>query len=189
MLEKLNPANGLPWRSPWRIWVALALALAASPAAAAPQSNPCTQSSQTAAECDPVNSGNPLPVTSTVPAAGTAGAGYPAGATAITGNATGTTGAVVGTLAAASGKFTYICGFNITAAGGTATVGPVTVAGLIGSSQVYGLPVNATASQVLITQNFFPCIQSSAVNTAITVTTTADGTASAVDVNSWGFQE
>ena len=130
-------------------------------------------------------------VTSTpaTPAAGTLGAGYPSGSTPITGNATGSTAAVTGTLAASATKFTYICGFNVSAIGGTATVGPVTVAGLIGSSQVYQLPVNATAGQVLLTQNFNPCIPSSAINTAITVTTTADATASAVDVNSWGYQQ
>jgi hypothetical protein len=117
----------------------------------------------------------------------TAPVGY-GSATAITGNATGSTGAVVGTLAGTAGKTTYICGFNVSAIGGTATVGPVTVAGLVGSSQVYQLPVNAVAGQILVTQNFSPCIPASAANTAITVTTTADGTATAVDVNSWGYQ-
>src|SRR5882762_3977503 len=111
-----------------------------------------------------------------------------ASAAPITGNATGSTGAVVGTLAAAESKTTFICGFNISATGVVATVGPVTVAGLIGSSQVYQVPVNATAGQVLLTQNFNPCIPASAANTAITITTTADGTATAVDVNSWGYQ-
>jgi hypothetical protein len=125
-----------------------------------------------------------------VPAAGTAGAGYPPGATAISGNATGSTGAVVGTLAANATKFTYICGFDVSAIGGTATVGPVVVAGLITASQTYQVPVNsATNATVLGPFHFFPCIQSSAINTAITITTTADGTASAVDVNSWGFQQ
>jgi len=117
---------------------------------------------------------------------------YPGNATAaanpITGNATGSTGAVVGTLAGAASKTTFVCGFNVSAIGGVATVGPVTVAGLVGSSQVYQVPVNATAGQVLLTQNFNPCIPASAANTAITITTTADGTATAVDVNSWGYQ-
>lgn len=121
------------------------------------------------------------------PPQGTPATGYPAGATAITGNATGSTGSVVGTLAAASGKFTYICGFTVSATGGTATLGPITIAGLIGSSQVYQLFSSATG--VTLTENFFPCIQGSAVNTAITTTTTADATATAVDVNSWGYQE
>src|SRR5215469_1006693 len=107
--------------------------------------------------------------------------GVPTGAI-ITGNATGSTGAVVGTLAARAGVTTYICGFNVSAIGGTATVGPITVAGLIGSSQVYQLPVNAATGQILATQTFSPCIPASAANTAITVTTTADGTATAVDV-------
>jgi hypothetical protein len=108
--------------------------------------------------------------------------------TAITGNAVGTTAAVVGTLAAAASKTTFICGFNISALGGTATVGPVTVAGLIGSSQIYRVPINVTTGSILVAQNFSPCLPASAVNTAITITTTANATATAVDVNSWGYQ-
>lgn len=108
-------------------------------------------------------------------------------ATPITGNATGSTGAVVGTLAAAAAKTTYICGFNISATGGVATIGPIVVAGLVGSSQTYQLFSTATGAQLPVT--FSPCIPGSAVNTAITITTTADGTASAVDVNSWGYQQ
>lgn len=117
----------------------------------------------------------------------TGNAQYPNAATPITGNATGTTGAVVGTLAAASAKTTYICGFNVSAIGGTAAVGPITIAGLITSSMIYHMA--STASGNTVGQTFTPCIPASAVNTAITITTTADGTATAVDVNSWGFQQ
>jgi hypothetical protein len=106
--------------------------------------------------------------------------------TAITGNSTGTTGAVVGTLAAAASKTTFICGFSVSAAGGVASVGPITIAGLIGSSQVYQLFSTATGANLVVP--FSPCIPASAANTAITITTTADATASAVDVNSWGYQ-
>jgi hypothetical protein len=126
-----------------------------------------------------INAANPLPVSS----------GANSG-TAITGNAAGSTGAVVGTLAGTAGKTTYICGFNVSAVGGAASVGPITVAGLVGSSQVYQAPVNGTAPAPTVASfTFTPCIAASAVNTAITVTTTANGTASAVDVNSWGFQQ
>jgi hypothetical protein len=108
--------------------------------------------------------------------------------TSITGNSTGTTGAVVGTLAAATtGKTTYICGFDVSATGGTAAIGPVVVAGTVGSSltyQFYSLAAGAN-----LTRTYTPCIPASATNTAITVTTTADGSASAVDVNSWGYQQ
>jgi hypothetical protein len=38
-------------------------------------------------------------------------------------------------------------------------------------------------------QSYVPCISSSAVNTVITVTTTANGIATAVSVNSWGYQQ
>jgi len=115
---------------------------------------------------------------------------YPAQATPITGNSTGATGAIVGTLAAAANRTTYICGFNVQAIGGTSTVGPIVVAGLIGSSQTYQTDVNsATVGKEVAKGNFNPCIPASAVNTAITITTTADGTASAVDVNAWGYQQ
>ncbi len=111
----------------------------------------------------------------------------PVGATAITGNATGTTGAVVGTLAGVAAKTTYICGFSVSAIGGTAAVGPITIANTITASLVYQLA--STAGGVALSQNFTPCIPASAVNTSITTTTTADGTASAVAVNSWGYQQ
>jgi hypothetical protein len=109
------------------------------------------------------------------------------GGTVITGNASGTTGAVTGTLAAAQCKTTYICGFKVDAIGGTAAVGPITVAGLVGSSMVFQGSSSAAGGPVA-RQNFSPCIPASAQNAAITVSTTADGTATAVNVNSWGHQ-
>lgn len=112
---------------------------------------------------------------------------FPAGATPITGNATGTTGAVVGTLANTSSVTTYICGFDVSAIGGTAAIGPITVAGLVGSSMVYELA--STTTGVTLAREYNPCIPASAVNTPITITTTADGTATAVAVNSHGFQQ
>jgi hypothetical protein len=134
-------------------------------------------------DCFVISATNPLPVT---PGGAVGAVGYPTGSTPITGNATGTTGAVVGTLAAATAKTTYMCGFSVSAIGGTAAVGPITIAGTITSSMVFQLASSAGGS--FLTQAFSPCIPASALNTAITITTTADGTASAVDVNSWGFQ-
>jgi hypothetical protein len=167
----------------WTGLLLVCIVASASPAPlkAAERSSPCIQSSQTASQCDPINQTNPLPVASN---------SYPVGATAITGNAAGTTGAVAGSLAAVAAKTTYICGFNVQAIGGTATVGPITLAGLVGSSQIYQTDVNsATVGKTVASASFNPCIPASAVNTAITVTTTADGTATAVDVNSWGYQQ
>jgi hypothetical protein len=80
--------------------------------------------------------GNPLPVAPSI---------YPPNSIPITGNATGTTGAVVGTLAARPAATTYICGFNVSAIGGTAAVGPITIAGLVGSSMVYQLAYRSTS--------------------------------------------
>ncbi len=135
--------------------------------------NPVTNIQQGAV----LSASNPLPVSNV---------GAPvAGVTAIAGNATGTTGAVVGTLTATSTTKAYISGFTVSALGGVATVGPITVAGLAGGSQVYYLNSTATGNTLAI--NFSNPIPASAVNTNITVTTTADGTATSVAVNSWGF--
>jgi hypothetical protein len=125
--------------------------------------------------CTPVTSSNPLPVTILSPPGG-----------AIQGNGTGTTGAVVGTLAASATKTTYICGVTVSALGGTATIGPITIAGPATSLVFY---MASSAAGNFFTQSFSPCIPGSAINTAITTTTTADGTASNVSVNSWGFQQ
>jgi hypothetical protein len=109
--------------------------------------------------------------------------------TPIQGNASGTTGAVVGTLAAAAAKFTYLCDFDVTALGTAASVGPIVIAGLAGGSKTYQMGTLATGTQQFLSKNWSPCLQSSAVNTAITITTTADGTATAVNVNSSGYQQ
>jgi hypothetical protein len=148
---------------------------------AAPLVAPCTQTGPGASECDPVNSTNGLPVILQQDPS------LPSGSTQIVGNGTGTTGAVVGTLAGTSGKTTYICGFSVSAIGGTAAVGPITIANLVTASQVYQLA--SSAGGVTLTVPFQPCIPANAANTSITVTTTADGTASAVEVNSWGYQK
>lgn len=172
-----NRSTGVTLLITGLVWLLASIAMAQTP-------NPVTPGYQVCSTADPGNThcsfqptaiATPLPVIVTSPGAG------------ITGNATGTTGAVVGTLAAASGKTTYICGFDVTAVGGTAQVGPITVAGLAGGSATYYLASSAAGSVLPI--RYAPCIAGSATNTAITITTTADGTASAVTVNSWGYQQ
>lgn len=113
---------------------------------------------------------------------------YPWGSIPIIGVGTGSTGAVVGTLAAVAGRLTYLCGFDISAIGGTAAISPVVIAGLNGGSFTYQGSSSA-AGGIVLREVFNPCIPASALNTTITITTTADGSASAVDVNSWGFQQ
>lgn len=124
-----------------------------------------------------LSASNPIPVQLTP--------SLPSTVTALAGNASGTTGAVVGTLTSAAAKTAYISGFSVSAIGGVAAVGPIVVAGLAGGSQTYQM--NSLAAGNTLVVNFAQAIPASAVNTNITVTTTADGTASAVNVNSWGF--
>jgi hypothetical protein len=125
----------------------------------------------------PVDVTHPLPVIITPSAA----------VTPLAGNASGSTGAVVGTLTATATTTAYISGFSVSAIGGTASVGPITIAGLAGGSQTYQLLSSAGGSTLYV--NFATPIPASAVNTNITITTTADGTATAVNVNSWGFRQ
>jgi len=113
---------------------------------------------------------------------------YPGGSTPITGPSTGTTGAVTGTLSGTSGKTTYICSFDVSGTGGTAQIGPITVAGLKGGSAVYNVSANVANTATYLARTYTPCVPASATNTAITVTTTADGTATAVSVNTFGYQ-
>jgi hypothetical protein len=114
-------------------------------------------------------------------------AGYPESATPIVAAAAGTTGAVTATLAAAVGKTTYLCGFDVSVIGGTAAVGPITV-GLLPGSKSFIYQMSSTAAGLTLSRTFTPCVPGSAPDVAITIVTTADGSASAVDVNAWGYQ-
>lgn len=128
-----------------------------------------------------VSNNNPLPV---------APNSYPAGATPLVGVGTGSTGAVTGTLTGAAGVTTYLCGFDVSAIGGTAAVGPITATPLAGSSPLsLTYQFSSSAAGSTLNRGYSPCIPAPAVNTSITVTTTADGTASAVDVNVWGYRK
>lgn len=162
------------------------------------QRNPCyytTQNPGPGNGCIPISAATPMPVTAAANSPVTVTINGPTplpvaisgntGITQIQGNATGTTGAVVGTLAAAAGITTFLCDFDVTALG-TASVGPIVIAGLLGGSKTYQLTAGGT---IPLSKSFNPCLPASAINTAITITTTADATASAVDVNSSGYQK
>jgi hypothetical protein len=113
------------------------------------------------------------------------GASAIAPGTVIQGNGTGTVGAVTGTLTSATGKTAYICGFAISATG-TGSIGAITITGLLGGTQTYQAGLSA-AGGVVAQAQFSPCLPASGTNVNIVITTTADASATAVDVNSWGF--
>lgn len=133
-----------------------------------------TDPGDTKCSFQPIDASHPLPATFTT------------GGT-ITGNASGTTGAVVGTLAAAANVTTSICGFSVDAVGGTAAVGPITVAGIVNGPMTFQLFSLATGAYR--ERDFSPCLPATGTNVPITVTTTANGTATAVNVNSWGLRQ
>jgi predicted CDP-diglyceride synthetase/phosphatidate cytidylyltransferase len=94
---------------------------------------------------------------------------------------------VVATLPATPGVTNYISGFSVSSAAATAVVsGTVTVAGIVGGSQVYQYSETVTGS--VLTVNFTNPIPATAVNTAITVTLSAIIGGAASSVNVWGYQ-
>ena len=104
---------------------------------------------------------------------------------AVTAAASGTTGAVTATLAGAPNKITFLCGFSVSGAG-TGTISPITVSGIVGGPFTYQ---GISAGAAPFVHAFSPGIPAAGPNTPITITTTADGTATAVNVNVWGFQQ
>jgi hypothetical protein len=113
---------------------------------------------------------------------------YPNGALAITASNTGTTAATTATLAANATKFTYICGFTITADATTAVAGTATVTGTVTGTLNYIQNVGTATAAGTLTQTFSPCIPSSAINTGVAVISVAAGIAGATAVTAWGFQ-
>jgi len=140
----------------------------------------------------PCSAATPLPVTQGTIAAGTAGAGYPPGATPVSNAATGTTAGATATLPAAAGKFTYICGFSVSPGSATTAITinvVMTAAGTFTFS--VGAPVTAVGTTgANIIHPITPCIPGSAVNTTVTVAAGALGAGGVnQDVNAWGFQQ
>jgi hypothetical protein len=142
--------------------------------------------------CVGPNQGNCVAVVQVEPAAGLAG--YPANATPVTGSGTGSTGAVSASLPAASGKFTYICGFAYQGSDATAAVaGNIAVSGTVTGTMNFGYVALAAGTTVPqpppAVVEFSPCVPSSAVNTAVTVTPPTLGTgATLATVSAWGYQ-
>jgi hypothetical protein len=115
--------------------------------------------------------------------------------TPITASATGTTGATTATLPAVAGKTTYICGFQFMGTNATAAnpATNVTITGTISGTLNFGYPTLAAGAGVANTppvgEVFTPCIQASAINTAIVVNGPALGAgATLTTVSAWGFQ-
>jgi hypothetical protein len=150
----------------------------------------CLNASNKAVPC---NAANVLPSPVTVgPFPSNTATG--AAATPITASATGSTGAISATLAAAAGKFTYLCGFNYQGSQTTAAVSAnIVVTGTVTATMNFGfvnLVTGAASPQPPpVIQNFTPCVPSSAVNTPIVVTPPTLGAgATLATVSVWGFQ-
>lgn len=147
---------------------------------------PCVETSNssggiTSYNCQPVTAANPLPIAPTA---------YPSGATPMTASVTGTTGAVSANLAGATGKTTYICGYQVQANATAATSIPnASITGAIGGTMPFIEGVAAAPGIATTAQTFSPCIPASAVNTPIGVNAGAAGAGGNTVIYAWGYQQ
>ena len=130
-------------------------------------------------------------LTTATPAAGAGNSGYPPGALATTGSATGTTAGTTASIGAAAGKFSYLCGFTVSPGSATAaiTIATTVTGGANTFTESVGAPVTAAGTTgVSFTRSFTPCIQGTAVNTAINVAAGALGAGGVnQSVYAWGY--
>lgn len=119
---------------------------------------------------------------------GVTGNGFPPGAVPITNYTAGVAGVTAATIPAAAGKFSYICGFTITATATAAIFGQATLINTGLTTLGFQQQVFASPAVANLTENFAPCQPSTATNTAITVSSIAAGTGGATNVVVWGYQ-
>lgn len=133
---------------------------------------------------------NPVVLGAGATSIGKVGPGYTSAQTPLTASATGTTAATTATLAGTSAKTTYICGWSIDADATAATVGDMTVTGIITGTLTRRQGAAAVAAGTASTwQVYSPCLPANATNTSIAVVSIAAGTGGHTDVNAWGYQE
>jgi hypothetical protein len=114
---------------------------------------------------------------------------YPAGTTPITASATGTTAATTATLAASASLKTYLCSYSVRANATAATTVLNTVTGVVTATLSHQMWVAPAASGIGIDEQvFWPCVPSSAINTAVAVVSGAPGTGGLVSVTATGYQ-
>lgn len=114
---------------------------------------------------------------------------YPVGSAPISISATGTTGATAATLAASASLKTYMCTMSVRSNATAAATGNLTVVGIVTGTQTYNHWTAPVASGIGITEMIFtPCVPSSAINTAIVITSPAPGSGGVVSVNATGYQ-
>lgn len=134
--------------------------------------------------------GATFPISGTVTTTGpSTGGGFPNGAAAITASATGTTGVTTATIAAVVAKFNYLCGFTISSDATAALAGTATVTGIVGGTMSFIQNVGTATAAGILTQNFNPCLQSSAINTAVAINSIAAGVGGNTAVAAWGYNQ
>lgn len=115
---------------------------------------------------------------------------YPLSAIPVTVSATGTTLSISATLAASgAGLKTYLCSYSVRANATGATTVSNTIGGVITATLTHMMWIAPAASGLGVDEQIFmPCVPSSAVNTAIVVTTGAPGAGGQISATATGYQ-
>ena len=120
------------------------------------------------------------------PSAGGPG-GYPPGAHVLTAVATGTGSVVSATMGGGSvGYITYICGFSVGAIGVVSPI-PITIGGVKDHDLQY-IAISTVAGGPIASQNWYPCLPASDIETSMEVRTNSNPGAATVKINMWGFE-
>ncbi len=110
--------------------------------------------------------------------------------TPIHAHASGSTGAVSAALASpGAGIRNYVCGWDVSALGTAGVIGPITVTNTQANNIIVQQGTTlAAGATVSLSREYNSCIPAVSLNQAISVATTADATATAVDVDIHGCQ-
>ncbi len=97
--------------------------------------------------------------------------------------ASGSTGSLAPAFAAKAGITNWLCGFDVSGAG-SGLMSPIQVSGIEGSNLFY-YGVSAGVAPFVV--RYSPCIPATGPNTAISISTTADASATAAYLQMYGF--
>ena len=114
---------------------------------------------------------------------------YPAGATpVVTSTDTASTVAVAVGLPASLTQRTWVCGFSMSLTATAGATGQATLSGTTGNL-FFQVGTGVSPLTTITSQNFTPCLPSSAINTQIILTSAAPGAGGTVSIAMWGYQQ
>lgn len=101
-----------------------------------------------------------------------------------------TTGAAVAVLGSTSSVLTtYLCGFDVSAAATSGTIGSLIVSDTAGGNLGFNQATAVSPLTAQLRQTFAPCLPARAAGISITITSNSVGAGGRTTVNAWGFKD